>query len=72
MDQNKIIEKIEETLDIDAGTLTPETELSTLDEWDSLAKLSLIVLAADEFKKELTGEQVRSFQTVADILAVLG
>lgn len=72
MDQAKKIELLEDMMELDEGTLTPETELSSLDEWDSLAKLSLIVLMEDECGKKLTGEQARAFITVADILDFMG
>lgn len=68
MEISKKIELLEDMMDLDAGTLTPDTELASLDEWDSLAKLSLIILFQDEFDKKITGEQVRAFTTVEEIL----
>ncbi len=59
---------LEDMMDLEEGTLSPDTSLSSLDEWDSLAKLSLIVLFDDEFNKHITGEEVRAFHTVSDIL----
>ena len=62
---------IEETLELDEGTLTADTVLADVDEYDSMAKLSLIVLFDDEFGKKLTGDDVKSFKTVADIIAAM-
>lgn len=59
---------LEEMLELDGGVLEPATELSSIDEYDSMAKLSLIVLMDDEFGKKLTGEKIRQFKTVQDIL----
>ena len=67
----KIEEKIavlEDMLELENGTLTVETKLSTVDEFDSMAKLSLIVISDEEFGKKLTGEQLREFKTIGDIL----
>ena len=67
----KLEEKIallEDMLELDGGTLKPETVLADIDEYDSMAKLSLIVLMDDEFGKKLAGEQIRVFKTVQDIL----
>ena len=67
----KLEEKIallEDMLELDGGTLKPETVLADIDEYDSMAKLSLIVLMDDEFGKKLTGEQIREFKTVKNIL----
>ncbi len=62
---------IEEILEMDEGTLTEDTVLAELDEYTSLAKLSLIVMFDDEFDKKITGADVKSFKTVADILALM-
>lgn len=63
---------IEETLELDANTLTEDTVLADVEEFDSMAKLSLIVMCDDEFGKKLSGEELRSFKTVKDILDFLG
>ncbi len=71
MTQQEKIALIEETLELDEGALTPETVLADVEEYTSMAKLSLIVLFDDEFDIKLTGEKVKSFVTVADILAAM-
>lgn len=72
MTNQEKIALIEETLEIDGGTLTENTLLSDVAEYDSMAKLTLIVLCDDEFNKKLTGEQIRAFVTVKDILDFMG
>lgn len=37
MPNEKKLELLEEMMELDAGTLTPETTLEDLEEWDSLA-----------------------------------
>ena len=59
---------LEDMLELENGTVTVETKLSTVDEFDSMAKLSLIVISDEEFGKKLTGEQLREFKTIGDIL----
>ena len=68
MKQEEKIAMLEDMLELDGGTLKPETVLADIEEYDSMAKLSLIVLMDDEFGKKLTGEQIREFKTVQDIL----
>ena len=72
MTQEEKIALLEDMLELDGGTLKPETKLACIDEYDSMAKLSLIVLMDDEFSKKLTGEQIREFNTVQDILDFMG
>jgi acyl carrier protein len=62
------IKLIEEALEIDENTLTEDTILDDVPEYDSMSKLTLIVLCDDEFDKKLTGEQIAEFKTVKDIL----
>ena len=70
MTQEEKIGLLEEMFEADAGTLQPETALDTL-RWDSMAMLSLIALFKVKFGKKLAGEQIRSFKTISDILAVM-
>lgn len=69
-DQEKIA-MLEETWELDEDTLTPDTVLADVEEYDSMSKLSLIVLMDDEFDVKLTGDVVKSFETVADILKLM-
>ena len=68
METNKKIALLEEMLELNEGTLSKETMLSDIEEYDSMAKLSLIVLMNDEFGKKLNSAQIKTFHTVKDIL----
>lgn len=72
MTKEEKIALLEDMLELDCGVLVPETLLSSVDEYDSMAKLSLIVLMDEECGKKLTGEQIREFKTVGDILNFMG
>lgn len=71
MNTQEKIALIEETLELDEGALTPDTVLADVEEYTSMAKLSLIVMMDDEFGVKLTGDMIKGFKTVADILAVM-
>lgn len=62
---------LEEMMELDEGTLTPQTRLADLEEWDSIAVISFIALVDDEFDKIIKGSQIKEFQTIADALAVM-
>ena len=68
MSAEEKIRMLEEALEIDENTITEETFLDAIPEFDSMGKLSLIVLCDDEFDKKLTGEQIKEFKTVKDVL----
>ena len=59
---------IEEVLDVETGSLTPETLLAEVDEWDSIAALSLIVMLDEKFEKTVSGVQIKALARVNDIL----
>ena len=69
-DQEKIA-ILEEMLELDEGALKADTLLEDVEEYDSMAKLSLIVLMEDEFGVKLTGNVIKGFETVGDILKLM-
>ena len=62
---------LEETFDVEEGSLKAEMELCEIEEYDSMTKLSLIVMMEEEFGKKLTGAQIKEFRTVKDILDLM-
>lgn len=62
---------LEETMEMDEGTLKADMDLSDVDEYDSMSKLSIIVMLQDEFGIKITSEQIRAFVKVQDILDVM-
>ena len=63
---------LEDMFEMDEGTLDPAMELEDIEEWDSMAKLSLIVLMDDECGKTLKSEDIKKFKTIQDILDIMG
>lgn len=71
MEIKEKINKIEEMLEIDENTLSLETELDSLDEWDSVAILSAIVMLDEEFGKTVKGTDIKACKTVADFINLM-
>ena len=71
MTDAKKIEMLEEMRELEPGTLTPETQLSDVEEWDSIALISFIALMDDEFDKVIKGSVIKSQKTVADLIALM-
>lgn len=71
MDKQEKLAALEDIMELDEGTLKPEASLEDIEEWDSLSALSLVVLLGDEFNRKITGQQIRAFKTVQDILDVM-
>lgn len=62
---------LEETFEADEGTIKADMKLRDVEEWDSMSKLSLIVMMEDEFGKKLSGNDVRGLESVQDILDLM-
>ncbi len=71
MTMEEKMELLAETLDVDTEDISAETVLSDMPEWDSMTKLSLIVMFDDEFGKKITSNDIKKFVTVQDILNVM-
>lgn len=66
------VEKFAEALEIEApGSLTAETKFRDLEEWSSLAALSLMAMVDEEYEITLKGDEVRSAQTLGDLISII-
>jgi len=59
---------LEELLNIEYDTLTEDTELDQISEWDSMAVISIIAMFDEVFGKIVTPAQVKEFKTIEDIM----
>ena len=66
MDEQEKIDRIADVLDAEVGSIASDTRLDEIG-WDSMGMLSVIALAKAN-GKTITGAQIRSFETVGDIL----
>ena len=71
MTEREKLAMLEDMLELDEGDLTVDREVDDVDEYDSMAKLSLIVLMEDEFGVKLTGDDIKGFETVGDIVKLM-
>ena len=71
MTEREKLAMLEEMMELDEGALQADTLLADVEEYDSMAKLSLIVLMEDEFGKKLSGSMIKEFNSVGDILALM-
>lgn len=61
------IEFLEDIMDVEEGSLTENTILEEVEEWDSLSTLTLTVKMKQEYDINLTTETIKEFVTVRDI-----
>ncbi len=61
-----------EILGVEAGALTPEAELQSFENWDSVAHLSTMVLIDEKCGVAIAPDALMGARTVGDILAAIG
>lgn len=72
MEIKDFIEKFAEQFDdTDASEFAPDTEFKTLDEWSSLAALSIIAMVDDEYDVTINGNDVRNSETIQDLFEIV-
>ncbi len=64
-------ELLAEILDVEPDEIEENMELRAVGDWDSLAILSFIVMMAEEYDKEVSGDTVKSLVTVSDAFALM-
>ena len=62
------VKKLEELFEMQDGTLRHDMKLEELEEWDSMTRLSLIVMMEDDYGKKIKRSEVMGYVTVQDIL----
>ena len=63
----KFLELIIEVLEIEGRTIQMSDALRDFDEWDSLARLSLIAMIDDEYGVVIEDEKFKSLRSLADL-----
>ena len=72
MDIGEFIKKLErEFEELRPGTLKPETSFRDLKEWSSMHALIIIALIDTEYDVTLTGEDLKSSNTVRELFNIV-
>jgi len=66
--EEKFINLFAETLEIDSANLSSETIFRDLEEWDSLAYLSVIAMIDEEFDIQIEGAEFKELKTIGDLI----
>ena len=67
MNIQEFIEKFAEAIGIEATELTAETEFRTLDEWDSVAYISVIAMMDEEYDIQIEMPTFKTLKTLGAI-----
>ena len=65
MELKNFLENFAEILeDTDASLVSETTDFKNLEEWDSMVALSLIAMVDDEYSVKLTGDDIKTSNTL--------
>ncbi|EBK2060135.1 acyl carrier protein [Salmonella enterica subsp. enterica] len=66
---NEFIREFEESvLDVEPGTIQEETVLTTVEEWDSMARVALNAVLDTHFGFTLNSDELKDLVTFSDIV----
>lgn len=71
MDVKEKLHILEDAMDLEEGTLSEEDVLSSYEEWDSLASLSLMAMLDRQMHKKITPDEIKNLKLVADALKLM-
>lgn len=72
MNEKAFLNELEEILELDPNTLQGDETLLDIEQWDSLAFLSVIALADQKFDLVIPGDQLESIKTIPDLIDLMG
>lgn len=73
MKRDEFIEQLIDVLELEEGqNLTEETDLRTLEEFDSLSVLSIIAMADEHFGVKVSGTDAQNITTVKSLMEMIG
>ena len=72
MKKENFLRKLEDALELEANSLTIDTNLTDLEEYDSLSVLSLIAMIDEELQVKIQGAKFQSVTTVTSLMKLIG
>lgn len=67
MNIQNFIENFAEAIDVESSELAVDTEFRSLDEWDSVAYLSVIAMMDDEYGIQIETPIFKTLKTLGDL-----
>lgn len=71
VDSQKFLEQFKEVLEIENREIGLDDAFRDLEEWDSLALLSVIAMIDDEYDVIIKGNQFKELQTLDQVIAFI-
>jgi len=71
MNKQQFLNALEDTLELEQNTLSGQEVLLDIEQWDSLAFLSVIAMADEHFDIVIQGDKLEKINTVNDLVSLV-
>lgn len=71
MNKQQFLNALEDILELEQNTLSGQEVLLEIDQWDSLAFLSVIAMADEHFGIVIQGDKLEKINTVNDLVSLV-
>ena len=71
MNEKEFVVDMEELLEVDPGSLKVAVELTSLEQWDSLAFVSFLAMADSKYGIKVVPSELRQCKTVGDLMKLV-
>jgi acyl carrier protein len=71
MTREEKLQAIADSVEMEPGDITEDTVLSELENWDSVAVLSIIAVINEQFNRFPGSDEILSYRTVNDLMAAM-
>jgi acyl carrier protein len=65
---SELLGLIAESIEVDVASLSTETKIAAVEDWNSLGWLTIMALLDERYGVQLGAQQVRSFETARDVI----
>lgn len=72
MTKQDFLRQLEEDLEITSISLTANTAIAEIDEWDSLASMTTLAIIDEHFGLDVDISKMNNLETIDDILKIIG
>lgn len=72
MTKEEFIRRIENDLEITGTQLTESTSISSIDEWDSLAAMTVLAIIDENFNLNFSISELNEVSSIGDIIRLVG
>lgn len=71
MNEKTFLTNIEELLEVDTGSLKVTVELTSIEQWDSLAFVSFLAMADSKYGIKVAPSELRQCKSVGDLMKLV-